>query len=125
MTQQVPQDFNFPLELPRARLERFDPLEVVHVTELAAAELRLQRAGLVSSLTAESPLEIVGGRSRRDAGGFFVYEDGFVVSAERDDGFLAEVTGSGNLTEQAKTNTLAEAVDFVIDVFRHRAQRGR
>lgn len=85
--------------------------------DVEAAIARLLAAGLVGRASRDPLHLLFGGKSKSRDSGITVYQEGFMISRERDGRLLAGVAGPGNLSESAYVRTLHEATDFVMGVY--------
>lgn len=86
---------------------------------------RLQQAGLACEIARRERCHIHGGANVFVDGGIRGYEDAFVI-LESDGQFLAIVSGAGGHQhdEEHTIDTLSEAVDAVLSVYRRRGALG-
>lgn len=84
---------------------------------------RLKRAGLACENVPGRGFHILGGSRALVDGGIRRYEQAFAILGEPDGRFLAMVAGElgHHQDEETTTETLAEAVDAVLSIYRGRA----
>lgn len=86
-----------------------------------AALARLREAGLACDKAKGPRLHILGGRRAFVVHDIHGYEDGFAIVAEPDGGYRAMVADTGeHRDEDFSTETLAQAVEAVLSVYRGR-----
>jgi hypothetical protein len=109
------------LPTPAAHASFSTKLAPIPVMEALA---QLELAGLVASATRGAEIHILGGTSMSADSGIPVYDEAFAIFAEPTGGFFAGVSGPGQVGEDVQVETLADAVDVVLRIYRDRGKIG-